>query len=436
MLLSAVVASVASPPAVADFIGHGGMVRSVAVSPDGARVLTASFDYSVKLWAFSDQDLVRTMSGHTAPVNAVAFVADGRTALSAGDDGTLIHWDVETGAPRWRTADLEAKLSDIAVAPDGAVAATVGWDGLVRLWNLDDGAEIASIHHDQGINAVASVRNGTAFATGDKAGVIRIWEASGAGEWRKIAELAGHTMAVTDLVDNPGGRSLLSTGIDGAARLWDLDTGLEIVALRGHDGPVLAAAVSADGAAALTAGRDGQVIVWSLASGLPKRSLAAHDEPVWSVAFTPDGRFGVSAGSDGSVRVWHLESGARVGLEIADDTEPRPWETSTHPGARLYRACARCHTLSPDGISRSGPHLAGLFGRRVGSVPGYDYSPTLRRATFTWNRETLTALFAEGPHAYVPDSKMPLQRVSNPEDLSALVDYLEELTAPRSGKTP
>lgn len=239
-------------------------------------------------------------------------------------------------------------------------------------------------------------------------------------------------MAVTDLVAVPGGRLLLSTGIDGA-RLWDLDAGVEIGGLRGHDGPVLAAAVAADGSEALTAGRDGQVIVWSLVSRLPKRSIAAHEGPVWSVAMTPDGRFGVTAGSDGSVRVWHLETGARIGAIAVADAEPEPWETSPHPGAKLYRSCARCHTLSPDAIPRSGPHLAGLFGRRAGSVSGYDYSPTLRRATFTWNRETLTALFAEGPHAYVPNSKMPLQQVSNPEDLAALVNYLQELTAPASG---
>lgn len=123
----------ASPLARADLMGHGGMVRSVVLSPDGAQVLTASFDYSVKLWDFAGQDLVRTLSGHTAPVNAAAFLPEGLSALSAGDDGTLIRWNLESGAPLWRTADFGTKVADIAVAPDGAVAATAGWDGLVRL---------------------------------------------------------------------------------------------------------------------------------------------------------------------------------------------------------------------------------------------------------------------------------------------------------------
>lgn len=96
-----------------------------------------------------------------------------------------------------------------------------------------------------------------------------------------------------------------------------------------------------------------------------------------AVAFSPDGRFALTASSDEVVRMWHLRSDDRIGISSAEVTSPKPWLTSTHPGARMFRKRALCHSLTADGPKRSGPHFAGLFGRRAGSVNGYRYSDAL-----------------------------------------------------------
>ena len=54
----------------ADMVGHGGMVRALAVSPDGSRVLTGSFDYSAKLWSFDEQKELADLNEHQGPINA------------------------------------------------------------------------------------------------------------------------------------------------------------------------------------------------------------------------------------------------------------------------------------------------------------------------------------------------------------------------------
>ena len=144
---------------------------------------------------------------------------------------------------------------------------------------------------------------------------------------------------------------------------------------------------------------------------------------------TPDGRFAVSASSDERVRVWHLASGDQIGIEDEPPAEAQPWLTSSHPGAALYRKCARCHALDPDGVRRSGPHFAGLFGRRAGSVEGYKYSAALHGLEFAWSDETLRSLFRDGPDAFIPGTKMPMQRIPDEQDLSALIDYMRVLTA-------
>src|SRR3546814_3473625 len=75
-----------SLPAAADLRGHGGFVKGVAVSPDGRRVLSASFDYSLILWDLGAQADLAHLVEHEGSVNAVAFLPDGRHAVSGGDD--------------------------------------------------------------------------------------------------------------------------------------------------------------------------------------------------------------------------------------------------------------------------------------------------------------------------------------------------------------
>ena len=85
-------------------------------------------------------------------------------------------------------------------------------------------------------------------------------------------------------------------------------------------------------------------------------------------------------------------------------------------------ACAACHALTPDGgANMAGPHLHGLFGRRMGSLPGYRYSERLARGDVVWTRETVADLFARGPDVVVPGTTMPVQRVEEAGDLEALL---------------
>lgn len=445
-MAAVVVAAVAVTPARprADLIGHGGTVRDVAVSPDGARVLTGGFDYAARLWDFTSQRELSVLSGHTAPVDAVAFLARNR-GVTAGGDGRVVIWDLKDGTPIHTLTGHRMKVAAIAVSPSGQTLATAGWDRTVRVWSVADGRQVARLDHPADVDAVAYARDDRTVVTGGKDGVIRLWaleredseredsERGNVERAQQVGELRGHGMGVTDLAASADGSRLLTAGIDGTVRLWDVARRQELAVLQGHDGPVFGVAFSSDGARGVSSGRDGAVLVWDLEKRLPVRLIAAHESPAWSVAVTPDGRFVLSAGADGSVRVWHTETGSRTGAPMARDAQPQPWLTSSHPGARLYRACAGCHALTPGGIQRSGPHFAGLFGRRAGSVAGYDYSPPLRRAGFVWNAKTLRALFEQGPDVFVPGSKMPLQRIPDRADLNALVDYMRILTTDTNG---
>ena len=417
----------ASGPAAADMIGHGGMVRALAISPDGRIVLTGSFDYTARLWDFVEQNEVAELNEHLGPVNAVAFLPDGRRALTVSDDRSAILWDLESSTLLRRFNGHQAKVMAVAVSRDGALAATGSWDRTLRLWNAATGELVRTIPQPSNVNAVAFGARGKVVVSGAHDGALRVWNtASGAF----IGILEGHDWGVTQIAVSPDGTRLLSASTDETVRLWDLPGLSEIRTMKGHDGPVFGAVFGPDGKTALTAGRDGFIIHWNLATGRPIRAIQAHESPVWAVAFSPDGRFALSASSDERVRVWHLESGDQIGMSSDDTAEPKPWLESDHPGARLFRKCARCHSLGANAVRRSGPHFAGLFGRRAGSVPGYKYSSALVGADFAWSATTLRELFHDGPDAFLPGTKMPMQRIADDGQLAELIDYMREITAP------
>ena len=91
------VAAPAASPSLLPRIGYLGYVYSVAFSPDGETVATATDANRVVLWDAATLLPSRTLTGHGAGVFGVAFSRDGALLASASDDGSVILWDVATG---------------------------------------------------------------------------------------------------------------------------------------------------------------------------------------------------------------------------------------------------------------------------------------------------------------------------------------------------
>jgi cytochrome c len=422
-----------APLTLADMLGHGGMVRALAVAPDGKHILTGSFDYSARVWDFEEQKSTAVLEEHFGPVNAVAFMPDGTRAVTASDDGTLILWDIAKQKPLRHFKGHKGKAMSVAVSPDGRLVASGSWDRTVRLWDSETGKMIRSIPHTADVTVVRFLPDGETIITGARDGALRTWRTS---DGAQLGTLKGHAWVVAQVAVSPSGKIAISASTDATVRLWDLTSQKEIATLKGHEGPVYGVAFSPDGKLAISGGRDGTLVIWNVATRAQHRVIQTHVKPVWAVAFSRDGRFVLSAGSDGAIRVWHAETGDRIGIPGEGDAAPKPWLESKHPGARLYRKCAACHSLSSSGPRRSGPHFAGLFGRRAGTVIGYKYSDALHQADVIWNERSLFELFNKGPDIFMPGTKMPVQRIPHSKQLHQLIDYMRELTATTKPVTP
>jgi cytochrome c len=409
--------------AEAALVGHGGPVRGVAVAPDGRTAITAGFDYNLILWDLARARPLARLVGHDAPVNAVAMFPDGRRAASVSDDGTLAIWNLAAATLAARWAGHRGKVAAVAVSSDGMTIASGGWDREVRLWNAATGASRRLAGHEANVNAVAFSPDGVALASGDYDGRILLWRVA---DGSLVAAIDGNGFAINALAFAPDGR-LLSAAADKTVRIWDAARRRELLRYEGHDSPVVSLAVSRDGTLVASGGTEGAIELWRPDGGTLLRTLYAHHGPVWALALTPDGQSLLSGGLDGVVRVWDIAAGREAADNLPAVSSP---EAPADRGALLFRKCSACHDLVPRASAKAGPTLYGLFGRRAGSVPDYPYSPALRDSGLVWTPETVDRLFAQGPQAVAPGSKMPLQKMPDAEDRAELIEYLERATRP------
>lgn len=414
--------------------GHGGPVTAIAVSPDGTKALTGSFDYSVGLWSLRDARLSRWLEGHRAAVDAVAFLPDGERVLSAGDDFDLVLWNSGTGERLRTFSGHRGKVSSIAVSPDGRLAATGGWDGWIGLWDLTGDAPVRWLKGHEGPVADAAFgADGATLYSGGQDGTIRRWGVATEGQ-EKI--LARHGFGVNRIVLDEGAGWLAYGAVDGAMRALDVATGEQIADLSTGRRPVLAMATGPDGR--LLAVGDGAgftTIIDTTSWSVDRDFRAVSRGPVWALAWTADGERLLTGGIDEAVVIRPIaatpEAAGRALAETAARATRGPDRTSNGE-SQFARTCAACHTLTPDGGRRAGPTLWGLFGRRAGSVEDYRYSRALAGSGIVWSEATIDRLFSEGPEHFTPGSKMPMQRMTDPQDRRDLITFLAENTGPRA----
>ena len=111
---------------------------------------------------------------------------------------------------------------------------------------------------------------------------------------------------------------------------------------------------------------------------------------------------------------------AAVATSAAAAPSPAP-----SPGQALFeQRCTVCHSVQP-APGKMGPPLAGVAGRKAGTVGGYAYSNAMKASTITWTPEMLDA-FLKAPGKMVPGTKMPLG-APDAEQRAAVIQYLSSL---------
>jgi WD40 repeat protein len=287
--------------------GHAGRVRGLAFSPDGAWLLSASQDRTVRLWDVVEGKRNTVLGRHDAWVGAVAVAPGGGLAASGGGDGIVRVWQLDGGWPHCVLARHTGVIFGIAFSPDGALLASGGGDAIVRVWNVRERRAVAELRgHDGMVFGVSfSPAGGGLLASAGDDRTVRLWDVD---TGRQLAVLRGHTSWVRGVAFSADGRLLATGGGDRRVRLWDPFSAAAVDALHGHNGPIRSVAWSPDGQQLASAGGDNRVRVWDAESGRQRVVLSGHGGWVGGVAFSPDSKMLASSSEDRMVRLWHPAS--------------------------------------------------------------------------------------------------------------------------------
>jgi cytochrome c len=406
--------------AQAQLAGHGGPVRAIAIFGDGNCMLSGSFDTAAIRWSLKTETAEQVLRFHSDAVNAVAFLKDGRMA-TAGADARIAIWTQGRQQPDQVFEGHRAPIVSLAVSPDGAKLATASWDHTVRVWSVADGAQQVLEGHAQNVNGVAFTADGRSLVSVGYDHELRVW--SVAGGTPHVVVLPSPLNALTVAPDG----EIMIGGADGKMRFLTSE-GQETGEVQVGATPIIALAISPDATLIAAAAIRGDVAVIERKARSIARTLADPGWPVWSVAFLPDNATLLTGGADGKIRRWNARTGDPIGSSLlATPRDPLAAYAGDH-GAEVFRACVACHTLSEREPQRAGPTLAGLYGRKIATLPGYHFSDALKRMDIVWTPETVSKLFELGPNAYTPGTKMPEQRIGSAEDRTALTDFLARAT--------
>ncbi|GGO00229.1 toll/interleukin-1 receptor domain-containing protein [Nocardia rhizosphaerihabitans] len=326
-------------------LSHLDLVWSVAISPDGRRIVAGGAQ--IRLWDADTGQLIGEPFQSPLLTTSVAFSPDGRRIVSGGTGMQL--WDAESHRLIGEFTGHEGLVRSVAFSADAALVASGGLDKTVRIWNAETRQQAGKpiSEHGARVDAVAFSPDGRRVVSGSADHSLRIWNTVDqvqAGPPIDVGE------TVTSVAFSPDNRHVAIADQGGQVRLFDPTTGSAGDPLP-NDGRHTGSAVafSTDGRRLAAGGIGATIHLWDTESRAPRGYATGHTGWVTSLAFSRDDNRLLSGSLDGTARIWHagthISGGHRITGPPGTDGLPIPASVAFAPDSRRMVAGYRDGTL-------------------------------------------------------------------------------------------
>lgn len=249
--------------------GHVGTVWTLAF--DDTKLVTGSFDKTIKIWDRDTFKCIKTLRGHAYPIQCLQF--RGNLLVTGSLDNSIRLWDIESGESMGSITDRAHNFDVFCLQFEGDRLVSGSSDSSIKVWDMKTSSCLHSLKHSSCVTCLQF--EGGRLMTGSADKTVKVWDLRSCSN-RPVSTLSGHLESVRCLqfVDN----ALVSGSNDGTLKVWDLRCANSCVStLRGHAGGVRCLQFA--GAVLVSGSADRTIRLWDLRSPPPSTPLSPPSNP-------------------------------------------------------------------------------------------------------------------------------------------------------------
>jgi len=369
------------------FQGHEGEVTVVRITTSN-KVVSGCQDGTIKIWDLKAGTLIRSLNLHEKAVLSLELDTDHSKIISGSEDLSLRIWDIETGNQTGISTGFIEGLSTMTIDLFGnrIISNGIGENNL----KIVEFNQIKTIKilgdYIKPLSTITLSLDEKFFATGDEAGMIRIWNVA---EYKNIFEVKAHVGKILKLKFTNDSKKLISCGKDNTVRIWNMeklklylpkegkpaeskpkilknfsnsindvalfennkkaafaceDTTLtffnletyEVIAkVNNHEGPVNCLVVNHFSNKLYSGGQDKKLLIYDLKHFEYEDELGQHDDEVNRMVLLPDNTRLISCSNDKSIKIWNVKDNKLI-KTVRGHTKPVTCLAINSIGSKLY----------------------------------------------------------------------------------------------------